>query len=65
LDLETQYYILINQDYNLRPSNYSVKVEQLEQQMWNVSHVLSAKNLDDIMDVMSSYLYLKQQLRWR
>lgn len=65
LDLETQYYILINQDYNLRPINYSVKVEQLEQQMWNVSHVLSAKKLDDIMDVMSSYLYLKQQLRWR
>ena len=63
LDLETQYYILINQDYNLRADNYSVVVEELEQQMWNVSHVLNAKKLDDIMEVMSSYLYLKQQLR--
>jgi hypothetical protein len=26
---------------------------------------LNATKLDDIMDVMSSYLYLKQQLRWR
>ena len=64
-DLETEYYIMINQDYNLRAWNYSIKIEQIEQQMWNVSHVLNATKLDDIMEVMSSYLYLKQQLRWR
>ena len=63
-DLETQYYIMINQDVSLRPFNYSIKIEQLGQQMWNVSRVLNAKKLDDIMDVMSSYIYLKQQLRW-
>ncbi len=63
-DLETQYYIMINQDVLLRPYNYSIKIEQIGQQMWNVSHVLNAKKLDDIMDVMSSYIYLKQQLRW-
>lgn len=63
-DLEMQYYILINQDYNSRAWNYSMKVEQLGQQMWNVTHVLNATKLDDIMEVMSSYLYLKQQLRW-
>jgi hypothetical protein len=62
-DLETEYYILINQDYNNRASNYNIKIEQLGQQMWNVTHVLNATKLDDIMDVMSSYLYLKQQLR--
>ena len=64
-DLETEYYILINQDYDKRARNYNIKIEQLGQQMWNVTHVLNATKLDDIMDVMSSYLYLKQQLRWR
>lgn len=64
-DLETEYYIMINQDELLRPYNYSIRIEQLWQQMWNVSHVLNAEKLDDIMEVMSSYLYLKQQLRWK
>lgn len=63
-DLEVQYYTMINQDVSSRSYNYSIKIEQLWQQMWNVSHVLNAKNLDDIMEVMSSYIYLKQQLRW-
>ena len=63
-DLETEYYILINQDYNSRIRNYSTKVEPLSQQMRNVTRVLNATKLDDIMEVMSSYLYLKQQLRW-
>ena len=62
-ELEAQYYLLINQDYNQRERNYNIKVEQLGQQMWNVTHVLNATKLDDIMEVMSSYLYLKQQLR--
>lgn len=63
-DLEIKYYTMINEDISLRPYNYSIKIEQLEQQMYNVSHVLNAKKLDDIMNVMSSYIYLKQQLRW-
>ena len=62
-ELEAQYYYLINQDYRQRARNYNMKIEQLEKQMWNVSHVLNATKLDDIMEVMSSYLYLKQQLR--
>ena len=64
-ELEAQYYYLINQDYRQRARNYNMKIEQLEKQMWNVSHVLNATKLDDIMEVMSSYLYLKQQLRWK
>ena len=64
-DLEVQYYIMINQDVSLRWSNHSLMVAQLEQQMWNVSHVLNAKNLDDIMSVVSSYIYLKKQLEWK
>ena len=63
-DLEIKYYTMINEDISSRPYNYSIKIEQLEQQMYNVSHVLNAKKLDDIMNVMSSYIYLKQQLRW-
>ena len=62
-ELEAQYYYLINQDYGKRARNHNIKVEQYSQQMWNVLHVLNATKLDDIMDVMSSYLYLKQQLR--
>jgi hypothetical protein len=26
---------------------------------------LTAKSLDDIMDVISSYIYLKRQIEWR
>jgi hypothetical protein len=61
-DLEAQYYTMINQDVSQRSSNYMLKIAQLEQQMWNVSHVLEAKNLDDIMNVVSSYIYLKKQI---
>lgn len=64
-ELEAQYYYLINLNYNQRARNHDIKVEQYGQQMWNVSRVLNATKLDDIMDVMSSYLYLKQQLRWK
>lgn len=63
-DLEVKYYTMINEDVSSRPYNYYIKIEQLEQQMYNVSHVLNAKKLDEIMEVMSSYIYLKQQLRW-
>jgi hypothetical protein len=61
-DLETQYYILLNQDVSVRKSDRSLKLAQFEQQMWNVDHILNAKNLDDIMDVISSYIYLKKQI---
>ena len=64
-DLETQYYILINQDESIRSTSFSLQVAQIEQQMWNVSHVLNAKNLDDIMEVVPSYIYLKKQIEWR
>jgi len=64
-DLETQYYILANQASSIRASNVSMKLAQLEQQMWNVNHILNAKNLDDIMDVVSSYIYLKKQITWK
>ena len=64
-DLEVQYYNIVNQDVPLRSTDYSLKVAQLEQQMRNVSHVLNAQNLDDIMSVVSSYIYLKRQIEWR
>ena len=64
-DLQSQYNTLANQDVLLRKSDHSLKLAQLEQQMWNVDHVLNAKNLDDIMEVMSSYIYLKKQIEWR
>lgn len=64
-ELESQYYILVNQDVSLRESDYSLKLAQLEQQMWNINHVLNAKNLDDIMGIISSYIYLKNQIEWK
>ena len=64
-DLEAQYYILANQDVSLRESDHSLKLAQLEQQMWNVNHILNAKKLDDIMEVVSSYIYLKKQIEWK
>ena len=64
-DLEAQYYLLANQDYLLREPNHPLKLAQLEQQMWNVNHILNAKNLDEIMEVLSSYIYLKKQIEWK
>jgi hypothetical protein len=29
-----------------------------------VNHILNAKNLDEIMEVISSYIYLKNQIEW-
>lgn len=63
-DLETQYYILVNQSKK-DVSEDSLEIAQLEQQMWNVSHILDAKNLDDIMEVVPSYIYLKKQIEWK
>ena len=64
-DLEVQYYVLINQRPELRASNYSLKLAQLEQQMWNVKHILEAKNLDNIVEVLSSYIYLRKEIEWK
>ena len=61
-ELEAQYYLLSNQDVLSKKSDHSLKLAQLEQQMWNVNHILTAKSLDDIMDVISSYIYLKRQI---
>ena len=64
-DIETQYYILINTDKSLRKSDYLSMVEKYEQQMRNVSHILNAENMDQMMEMVSSYLYLKKQLQWK
>ena len=60
-DLEMQYYTLVNQT-STKTSKTSLKIAQLEQQMLNVNHILNAKNMDDIMEVVSSYIYLKKQI---
>jgi len=64
-DLWTQYYTLLNQDISARKYNHSLQLAQLEQQMWNVNHILNAKNMDDIMEVVSSYFYLKNEIEWK
>lgn len=64
-DIETQYYILLNTEQSKRKSDYSLVLAQYEQQMWNVSHILNAENMDQLMEVVSSYLYLKAQLVWK
>jgi hypothetical protein len=30
-----------------------------------VNHVLNAKKLDDIMEVIPSYIYLKREIEWK
>jgi len=63
-ELEMQYHVLVSE--NLSKKTESVlKIAQLEQQMWNVNHILMAKNMDDIMEVVSSYIYLKKQIEWK
>lgn len=64
-DLQNEYINMINQDASLRSSDYSLRISQIQQQMWNVSRVLNAKNLDEIMSVVSSYIYLKKQIEWK
>lgn len=64
-DLEAQYYILSNKEASHKKSDNSLVLAHLEQQMWNVNHILTAQKLDDIMSVISSYIYLKRQIEWR
>jgi len=64
-ELEVQYYAFLNQDTNLTIKEYSLKRTQMEQQIMNVKSILDAKNLDEIMGVVPSYFYLKDQLRWK
>lgn len=65
LDLESQYYSLVNDVSQKRWSGNGLKKTQLKQQMENVSSILDAKNLDDIIKVSSSYIYLKKQIEWK
>jgi hypothetical protein len=62
-DLETQYYIMINQTSQRDSLNNALMIAQMEQQLRNVSHIIEAKTLDDIMNVAPSYLYLKNILQ--
>lgn len=64
-DLEAQYYILANQHSSAKIPDYSLKLAQLEQQMWNVNHILKAEKLDHIMEVLSSYIYLRREIEWK
>ena len=64
-DIETQYYALINTDKSQRRADYLSVVEKYEQQIRNVSHILNAENMDEMMEMVSSYLYLKKQLQWK
>ena len=64
-DLEAQYYILANQHSSAKTPDYSLKLAQLEQQMWNVNHILKAEKLDHIMEVLSSYIYLRREIEWK
>ena len=61
-DLEVQYYVLVNQSSSMKTPDYSLKLAQLEQQMWNVNHILKAEKLDHIMEVLSSYIYLRREI---
>ena len=64
-DLEVQYYVLVNQSSSMKTPDYSLKLAQLEQQMWNVNHILKAEKLDHIMEVLSSYIYLRREIEWK
>ena len=64
-ELEMDYHVLSNQKVLHGKSNHSLKLAQIEQQMWNVNHILNAKKLDEIMEVISSYIYLKKQIEWK
>lgn len=64
-DLEVQYYTLANTAPSNRTWNYSLRLAQIEQQMWNVNHILKADKLDHIMEVLSSYIYLKREIEWK
>ena len=64
-ELELDYHVLSNQKVLHGKSNHSLKLAQIEQQMWNVNHILNAKKLDEIMEVISSYIYLKKQIEWK
>ena len=57
-ELEIQYYMLINLASANKTWDYSLKVAKIEQQMWNVNHILKAEKLDHIMEVLLSYIYL-------
>jgi hypothetical protein len=59
-----QYYDLINQSSQAKSPDGTLKIVHIEQQMWNVSRLLEAESLDDIMEIVPSYIYLKNQIGW-
>ena len=63
-DLEVQYYSLINQDTQVKWSKKELMISQLKQQIENVSAIIEAESLDDIMKIVPSYIYLKKQIEW-
>ena len=64
-DLEMQYYSLINDKESHGSAEYWKKIVDLEQQMWNVSHILWAKTLDEIIKLLPTYIYQKSVLEWK
>lgn len=64
-ELEMQYYMLINSQIANKTWDYSLKLAKIEQQMWNVNHILEAEKLDHIMEVLLSYIYLKREIEWK
>ena len=63
-DLEVQYYSFINQDTQVKWSKKELMISQLKQQIENVSAIIKAESLDDIMKIVPSYIYLKKQIEW-
>lgn len=64
-DLEMQYYALINEKQSHGSAEYWIKIADIEQQMRNVSHILNAKTLDDIIEVIPTYIYQKSRISWK
>lgn len=67
-----EYYVELDEEYNKIVSNnggivdsYNPRLKNIEQQMWNVSRILNAEKLDEIIEVCSSYIYIKNRLEWK
>ena len=53
-DLEMQYYILINQTSPRDSLSNALMIAQMEQQLRNVSHIIEAKTLHDIVEKLKN-----------
>jgi len=63
-ELESEYYKLLDENGGERSAS-NTRLSKLEQQMTNVRRILKAQKLDEIIEVCSSYLYLKNRLGWK